>query len=144
MGEDNHIQIVAGIGIGPNFQCPLLAVQASSLQADHAAAASTFNFFNNFSASITIVVSTGIFQNGMQSQQAELIEELGSSVAELLTGRNAAAKIEAIAALPSDQRFVAQRAFLQAMLGMWIMYVVFAALSVLCSLCAGQVVVERA
>ena len=127
-------QIVAGMGIGPNFQCPLLAVQASSLQADHAAAASTFNFFNNLSASITIVVSTAIFQNAMQAQQPRIINELGPSVAELLTGRNAAAKIEAIGALPDFQRRIAQEAFLKAMLGMWVMYVALGALSIVCSL----------
>jgi len=136
-------QIFAGIGIGPNFQCPLLAVQASSQQADHAAAASTFNFFNNLSASITIVASTAIFQNAMQAQQKRLITELGPAVAELLTGRNAAAKIEAIGALPAFQRKIAQEAFLKAMLGMWIMFVVLAAFSIFCSLCVQDKVLSK-
>jgi hypothetical protein len=136
-------QIVAGIGIGPNFQCPLLAVQASSSQADHAAAASTFNFFNNLSASITIVVSTAIFQNRMQSQQESLIANLGTTYAELLTGHNAAANVEVIAALPQPQREVAQRAFLEAMWGMWVMYAVLGGFAVLCSLCVKDKVLSK-
>lgn len=134
-------QIVAGMGIGPNFQCPLLAVQASSKQGDHAAAASTFNFFNNLSASVTIVISTAIFQNSMESQRGAL--KLESQVAELLTGQNAAASVEEIAALPSSQRTVAQHAFLKAMLGMWIMYTVFSSFSILSSLCAKDKVLVR-
>ncbi|KAM3087088.1 hypothetical protein ACMFMG_001198 [Clarireedia jacksonii] len=136
-------QIVAGIGIGPNFQCPILAVQASSSQADHAAAASTFNFLNNLSASITIVISTAIFQNTMQSQQAMLISEVGSSVAELLTGHSAVANVEVIGALPERARTIAQNAFLKAMLDMWIMYVVLGSLSILCSLCVQDKVLSK-
>ncbi|KAL3419175.1 major facilitator superfamily transporter [Phlyctema vagabunda] len=136
-------QIIAGIGIGPNFQCPLLAVQASSQQADHAAAASTFNFLNNLSASCTIVISTAIFQNSMQKQQSVLINELGVDVAELLTGQNAAANLGVIDDLPDIKRVLAHRAFLKAMLGIWIMYAVLAACSILCSLCAKDKVLVK-
>jgi hypothetical protein len=136
-------QIVAGIGIGPNFQCPILAVQASSSQADHAVAASTFNFLNNLSASITIVVSTAIFQNSMQGQQEMLISEVGSSVAELLTGHNAVANVEVIGALPEGVRMIARNSFLKGMLGMWIMYVSLGVLSILCSLYVQDKVLSR-
>ncbi|KAK0102118.1 hypothetical protein ONS96_006082 [Cadophora gregata f. sp. sojae] len=129
-------QIVAGIGIGPNFQCPLLAVQASSRQGDHATAASTFNFLNNLSASVTIVISTAIFQNSMQSQQKSLAEKFGSEMADLLTGQDAAANVEAIGMLPEMEREVAQKALLKAMLGMWIMYTCFAGVSIMCSVFA--------
>jgi len=136
-------QIIAGIGIGPNFQCPLLAVQASSPQADHAVAASTFNFANNLSASIIIVVSTTIFQNSMQKQHSTLVSQLGPEVAELLTGQNAAASVEAISALPGGVREIAQKAFLKGMFGMWILYIVCASLSVLCSLCVQNKVLSK-
>jgi MFS family permease len=38
-------QFIAGAGLGPNFQCPLIAMQAATPQADHAVASSAFNFF---------------------------------------------------------------------------------------------------
>ncbi|PVH82703.1 hypothetical protein DL98DRAFT_414561 [Cadophora sp. DSE1049] len=136
-------QTVAGMGIGPNFQCPLLAVQASSKQGDHATAASTFNFLNNLSTSVTIVISTAIFQNSMQSQQKPLVEKLGSEMADLLTGQNAAANVEAIELLPEAEREVAQKALLKAMLGMWIMYTCFAGVSILCSFCAKDKVLAK-
>ena len=136
-------QIIAGIGIGPNFQCPLLAVQASSPQEDHAVAASTFNFANNLSASINIVISTSIFQNSMQKQHPTLVLQLGHEVAELLTGSNAAANVEAIRALPGGVREIAQKAFLKGMFGMWILYVILASLLLLCSLCVQDKVLSR-
>ncbi|KAH7313054.1 MFS multidrug transporter-like protein [Rhexocercosporidium sp. MPI-PUGE-AT-0058] len=136
-------QIIAGTGIGPNFQCPLLAVQASSKQGDHATAASTFNFLNNLSASVTIVISTAIFQNSMQSQQKTLVEKIGSQMAELLTGQNAAANVEAIGRLPNAERLVAQRAMLKAMLGMWILYTALAGVSIACSYWAKDKVLAR-
>ncbi|KFZ19626.1 hypothetical protein V501_00605 [Pseudogymnoascus sp. VKM F-4519 (FW-2642)] len=136
-------QIVAGIGIGPNFQCPLLAVQASSKQGDHSTAASTFNFFNNLSGSIAIVVSTTIFQNAMQKQQSSLIASLGSRVADLLTGANAGANVETIGRLPKNERVVAQKALLKAMLGMWVMYTVLAGISVASSFCAEDKVLAK-
>lgn len=136
-------QIIAGVGIGPNFQCPLIAVQASSKQGDHATAASTFNFLNNLSASVTIVISTTIFQNSMQSQQKSLVEKLGSQMADLLTGQNAAANVEAIGRLPGVERAVAQKAILRAMLGMWIMYTVLAGVSIACGFCAKDKVLAK-
>ncbi|KAG4435697.1 hypothetical protein IFR05_008832 [Cadophora sp. M221] len=136
-------QLIAGVGIGPNFQCPLLAVQASSKQGDHATAASTFNFLNNLSASVTIVISTTIFQNSMQSQQRSLVEKLGAQVAGLLTGQNAAANVEEVGRLPDVERMVAQKAVLRAMFGMWIMYTVLAGVSIGCGFCAKDKVLER-
>jgi len=136
-------QIVAGIGIGPNFQCPLLAIQASSSQADHAVAASTFNFANNLSASINIVVSTTIFQNSMQKQHPKLVLQLGREVADLLSGHNAAANVESVRKLPTDLREIAQRAFSKGMFGMWILYVVLAVLCLLCSLCVQDKILSR-
>jgi len=136
-------QIVAGMGIGPNFQCPVLAVQASSKQGDHATAASTFNFLNNLSASVTMVISTAIFQNSMQNQQKSLVEKLGTEMAALLTGQNAAANLEAIELLPTAERAVAHAALLKAMLGMWIMYTCLAGISIACSFCAKGKVLEK-
>ncbi|KAL2061983.1 hypothetical protein VTL71DRAFT_7361 [Oculimacula yallundae] len=136
-------QIIAGMGIGPNFQCPLIAVQASSKQGDHATAASTFNFCNNLSASVTIVISTTIFQNSMQSKHKSLIERLGAEMAGMLTGKNAAANVEAITHLPDMERTVAQRAVLRAMLGMWILYTALSAVSIACSFCAQDKVLAK-
>jgi hypothetical protein len=127
-------QLIAGAGLGPNFQCPLIAMQGATPQADHAVASSAFNFFRNLASSITIVISTSIFQNQMQRQHDELVADLGSKVADLLTGVNAAANVGIINELADVPRNVARHAFLKGMLGMWIMYVVLAGLAFLCSL----------
>jgi hypothetical protein len=127
-------QLIAGAGLGPNFQCPLIAMQAAIPQADHAVASSAFNFFRNLASSITIVISTSIFQNQMQRQHDELVINLGPDVADFLAGANAAANVGIINELADTPRTVARHAFLRGMLGMWIMYVVLAGLAFLCSL----------
>jgi hypothetical protein len=80
------------------------------------------------------VISTSIFQNGMQRQHNELVLELGSKLADLLAGPNAAENVGIINELADTPRHVARHAFLRGMLGMWSMYVVFAGLAFLCSL----------
>ncbi|RDW87856.1 hypothetical protein BP5796_03550 [Coleophoma crateriformis] len=136
-------QIIAGIGIGPNFQCPLIALQASTPQADHAAGSSTFNFLRNLSASITIVISSSIFQNEMQKKQVKLKSQLGPTVAGLLDGKNAAANVQVINSLPPEQRFLARAELLNAMLGLWIMYMALAVAAFACSLFCRSVVLSE-
>ena len=136
-------QLLVGFGVGPNFQCPLIALQATIPQADHAAASSTFNFFRNLSASVAIVASTSIFQNSMQSQHDALVVRLGSKVAGLLTGNNAASNVEVIDGLPDPERDFAQKLFLKGMLGMWIMYVIFGFGAFACSLWVKNTVLSK-
>ena len=101
-------QLVVGIGVGPNFQCPLTALQAMTPPADHAAASSTADFLRNLSASVTVVASTAISQNKMQNQNTELVMKVGSEAASLLTGANAAASVEMIEILPVIPRMFAR------------------------------------
>jgi hypothetical protein len=136
-------QLVAGLGLGPNFQAPLVALQAMTPQANHAAASATFNLLRNLSASIAIVASTAIFQNAMQRQHSTLVAELGDEIAGLLTGANAATSVEAVARLAEGPRVVAQKAFADGLRGMWILFVVCGGLAFLCSLLVGERVLDE-
>uniref|UniRef100_L2FN73 Major facilitator superfamily transporter n=2 Tax=Colletotrichum gloeosporioides species complex TaxID=2707338 RepID=L2FN73_COLFN len=60
-------QIVAGLGIGPNFQSPLIAVQTSVEPRDIAAATSTFGFIRQMATSISVVIGGVVFNNEMQN-----------------------------------------------------------------------------
>ncbi|CZR51924.1 uncharacterized protein PAC_01801 [Phialocephala subalpina] len=93
-------QIVAGLGISPDFQCPLVALQANTDQGDTASATSIAKFLRNMFASLAVVVGTAIFQNKMELQQDHLRATLGVKTASFLTGANTASSINLIDALP--------------------------------------------
>ncbi|GKT91558.1 multidrug resistance protein Fnx1 [Colletotrichum tofieldiae] len=70
-------QIVAGLGIGPNFQSPLIAVQTSVEPRDIAAATSAFGFIRQMGTSISVVIGGVVFNNEMQKQYPRLRSSWG-------------------------------------------------------------------
>jgi hypothetical protein len=58
-------QLIAGMGIGPNFAAPLIALQSSLPPRDIATATATFGFTRTLSNTISIVVGGVIFQNNL-------------------------------------------------------------------------------
>ncbi|KAL3422194.1 major facilitator superfamily transporter [Phlyctema vagabunda] len=131
-------QIIAGIGIGPNFQSPLLALQTKIDPRDIATATATFGFTRNLSTSISVVIGGVVFQNEMQKKYSSLVASLGAQTAKLLSGNSAGASVGIVAALPSEQRQIARAAFFGSLRSMWIMYTAFAALGVFVSLFVGN------
>ncbi|KAI4716470.1 DNA repair protein RAD50 [Aureobasidium sp. EXF-10727] len=127
-------QIIAGIGIGPNFQAPLIALQTRVQPRDIATATATFGFVRQIFTSISVVIGQTVYQNQMNTKTATLVAALGPQVAAQLTGGGAGANTELIDNLPSGQKKVAQTAFAQSLHPMWIMYVCFAALGLIVSL----------
>ncbi|KAI9828634.1 MAG: hypothetical protein M1832_001737 [Thelocarpon impressellum] len=116
-------QIVAGIGVGPNFQATLIALQSLVPPRDIATATATFGFTRNLATSISVVIGGVVFQNGMQSQLPELERSLGPDTARLLGGASAGANIRAINDLPGPAREVARVAFATSLRKLWILYV---------------------
>ncbi|TGO15983.1 hypothetical protein BTUL_0033g00210 [Botrytis tulipae] len=136
-------QIVAGIGVGPNFQSPLIALQTLVKKADIATATATFGFTRNLSTSISVVVGSVVFQNEMQKKSAELIKALGSAVASELSGGSAGASVDIVKDLPAAGREVARDAYWGSLRIMWIIYVAFAALGLAISFAIGQHVLSK-
>ncbi|KAF5872064.1 putative major facilitator superfamily transporter protein [Botrytis fragariae] len=136
-------QIIAGIGVGPNFQSPLIALQTLVKKADIATATATFGFTRNLSTSISVVVGSVVFQNEMQKKSAELIKALGSSVALELSGGSAGASVDIVKDLPAAGREVARDAYWGSLRIMWIIYVAFAALGLAISFAIGQHVLSK-
>ncbi|KAF2467536.1 MFS general substrate transporter [Lindgomyces ingoldianus] len=120
-------QIVAGVGVGPNFQSPLIALQSLVPKRDIATATATFGFIRNLGSAISIVVGSVVFQNQMISKQAMLRASLGPQTASAFGGGSAGANVRIIASLPDSQKAVARKAFADSLSTMWILYVVFAA-----------------
>ncbi|TIA03963.1 DNA repair protein RAD50 [Aureobasidium pullulans] len=126
-------QIIAGIGIGPNFQAPLIALQTNVQPRDIATATATFGFVRQIFTSISVVIGQVVYQNQMNTKTARLVAALGPQTASQLTGGGAGANVELVDNLPSGQKQVAQTAFAQSLHPMWIMYVCFAAVGLVVS-----------
>ena len=127
-------QIVAGIGVGPNFQSPLISLQSTVAPRDIASATATFGFIRQLATSISVVLGGVVFQNGMQKQYDQLLSQLGPQIADLLTGSNAAASVGTVAALPGPAGDIARAAYWTSLKTMYIMYVAFSGAGLVVSL----------
>jgi hypothetical protein len=118
-------QIVAGIGIGPNFQAPLIALQNFVPPRDIATATATFGFIRSLATAIGVVIGSVVFQNEMQKQSASLVASLGPKLAGTLSGGSAGASVGIVSSLPPAQRTIARQAFYKSLRTMWILFGMF-------------------
>ena len=114
-------QIVAGIGVGPNFQSPLLALQTRIKPRDIATATATFGFTRNISTSVSVVIGGVVFQNQMVKKYAMLAASLGPQLADRLSGGSAGANVGLVQSLPLAQQRIVRQAFYASLRTMWIM-----------------------
>lgn len=112
-------QIIVGIGIGPNFQAPLIALQTKVKPRDIATATATFGFVRQLATSISVVIGGVVYQNEMKKRAATLTAAVGPKDAGVLTGGGAGASVDLIDALPSGPRQVVRVAFAQSLQPMW-------------------------
>ena len=122
-------QIIAGIGVGPNFQAPLIALQSSINPRDIATATATFGFARNLATSISVVIGGVLFQNVLANKaksDASLEPLIGAS-----GGGGPGAAIGIVEQLQGPEKAVAQQAFATSLQDIWILYTVFGFLGVL-------------
>ncbi|KAL8903699.1 MAG: hypothetical protein Q9171_007309, partial [Xanthocarpia ochracea] len=131
-------QIVAGIGVGPNFQAPLIALQTLVKAKDIATATATFGFTRNIATSISVVIGGVIFQNGMARRQDTLAAGLPPETAAVLGGGSAGSATELVKGLPPQQKRVADRVYTESLRMMWVYYVVVAVVGLGCSFAIGK------
>lgn len=124
-------QIIAGLGIGPIFQSPIIALQAHINPRDIGTATATLGFVRQLATSTSVVIGEVVFQNQMAKKAPQLVRALGPNLARQLGGGNAGANTRLIESLPPNQRSVVQRAFANSLMPMWIMYTAFAAAGLL-------------
>ncbi|KAK1757802.1 major facilitator superfamily domain-containing protein [Echria macrotheca] len=136
-------QLIAGAGVGPNFQGPLIALQTMVEPRDMASATATYGFIRQLSTAVSIVIGGVVFQNGMQAQYPALVSELGPEIANLLSGANAASSVSLVNKLPDHQREIARDAYFDSLRTMYIMYAVFAGVGLICSFFIGHRVLSK-
>ncbi|KAM0724242.1 hypothetical protein Q7P37_000124 [Cladosporium fusiforme] len=124
-------QIIAGVGIGPLFQAPIIALQAHINPRDIGTATATLGFIRQLATSTSVVIGQVVFQNSMSAKSGQLVAALGPERAAQLSGGEAGANTQVIEVLPSDQRSVVRVAFADSLQPMWIMYVVFSVIGLL-------------
>ncbi|UKZ75549.1 hypothetical protein TrVFT333_003236 [Trichoderma virens FT-333] len=131
-------QIIAGIGVGPNFQSPLIALQTNVEPRDIGAATASFQFLRQLGTSTSVVIGGVIFDNEMQKQQAFLQQQLGPELGGRFSGSQAASSVFLVASLNGHQREVVATAYWNALQKMFIAYTCFVALGLFISLFVEQ------
>lgn len=136
-------QVVAGAGIGPIFQAPIIALQAHINPRDIGTATATLGFVRQLATSSSVVIGEVVFQNQMQKKSAQLTQVLGPQLAKQLGGGSAGANVDIIKALPTAQKVIVRKDFANSLQPMWIMYCCFAALGLICTLFIKKKVLSR-
>ncbi|KLO98911.1 related to DHA14-like major facilitator efflux transporter (MFS transporter) [Fusarium fujikuroi] len=126
-------QILTGIGVGLNFEGPLLSVQAVVPHKDVAAATTAMGFIRTLASGISVVIGGILFQNGMKGEYQTLEDSLGPDLARLFNGASASASVDLIKNLPTESQLVVRTAFFNALDKMWIMYTAFSGIGLLLS-----------
>jgi EmrB/QacA subfamily drug resistance transporter len=124
-------QIIAGVGVGPLFQAPIIALQAHINPRDIGTATATLGFIRQLATSTSVVIGQVVFQNSMSAKTPQLATTLGPELAQRLSGSEAGANTQVINSLPGPQKEAVRVAFADSLVPMWIMYTAFAAVGLL-------------
>lgn len=123
-------QVIAGFGIGPNFQAPLVAFQANIRPADMATATATFGFIRQLATSMSVVLGTVVYQNVMSQQSGKIIAAVGPETASIISASFAGSS-KALKGLNPSQRSTVLSAYTYALSRMWIFYTAMAGLGLI-------------
>ncbi|KAF2737396.1 MFS general substrate transporter [Polyplosphaeria fusca] len=126
--------IIIGIGFGPNFGAPLIALQKRIQPHDIAAGISAFGFVRMVSGAIGVVVGQVVFQVLMRPHQPDFVAAgLTTDFAARLAGGQAISEAPAVQDLPAAERDVVRAGMTEALRATWIVYTVVSALGLLVS-----------
>lgn len=121
-------QIIAGLGIGPMFQAPIIAIQAHINPRDIGTATATIGFVRQLSTAISVVIGEVVYENQFAKKRPQIAAAVGPAAADFLTGGNVGASTSFIDSLPQPGKRIVRAALADSLQPMWIMYTCFAAL----------------
>ncbi|CAG9996129.1 unnamed protein product [Clonostachys byssicola] len=136
-------QAIAGIGLGPNYQSPLIALQNNVNAHDIGSATSTNSFVRQLASAMSIVIGGVVFNNAMESQQPKLKTLLGQDLAQKFSGRNASSNVFTVTKLKPSESYVVRGAYAKAITRMYILFVVLSGVGLLASLLIKQKQMSR-
>ncbi|KAF3063160.1 hypothetical protein CFAM422_010105 [Trichoderma lentiforme] len=115
-------QIVAGIGVGPNFQAPLISLQSLTVTEQLATATATYSFIKTVATAVSIAVGGVIFQNRMENKIGSMMNKLSETTIARFSGANAMASIGEVRSLDPIERVLVREAFSSSLKTVWIFY----------------------
>jgi len=127
-------QMIAGIGVGPNFQSPLIALQNHVAVHDIAVATGTFGFVRQLATSMSVVLGGVVFQNIISKKGPQLERQLGPQVAAHLSASRLESSTNYIKSLPPAQKVIADQAITSSLRTMFIFYTAIGAFGLFLSL----------
>lgn len=119
-------QLIGGIGVGPNFQAPLVALQSNIRPSDTATATATFGFVRQLSTSISVCLGEVLYQNMMKNQSGKLLASLGPEKTQQISSSFSGSSKALIQSLTSSQKNVVLGAYTFSLSRMWIFYTAIA------------------
>ncbi|OTA53946.1 hypothetical protein K449DRAFT_417154 [Hypoxylon sp. EC38] len=136
-------QIIAGIGIGPVFQAPIVAVFSLTKPADIASAAATFLFVRDVATAMSVVFGGVIFQNRMAAQSAKIEAALPSDLALQVLRGEASGALNIIPTLPEEQRQIVVGVYNESLRIEWIFYTALGGVGLILSMLISKQVLSR-
>ncbi|KAF2444610.1 hypothetical protein P171DRAFT_360169 [Karstenula rhodostoma CBS 690.94] len=136
-------QIIAGIGIGPIFQAPLIALLSLTKPADVASAAATFFFARDIATAMSIVFGGVIFANRMAAQAHIIAAVLPADLAAEIQGGEASGALTIIPTLPEEWRTVVVNVYNESLRTEWIFYTAFSGIAIIFSLLISKQILSR-
>ncbi|KAF7586969.1 hypothetical protein BBP40_007968 [Aspergillus hancockii] len=136
-------QVLAGIGAGPLFTTPLIALQANIHPSDVATGTATFTFVRQIASAISMVLGTVVYQNIFYQQLSSLTNILGSETAIALSSFFGP-QGGMIKSLPKAQEIVVLNAFTYAFSHMWILFTAVAGCGLFLAVCIRPVALNKA
>ncbi|KAF1980475.1 putative efflux pump antibiotic resistance protein, partial [Bimuria novae-zelandiae CBS 107.79] len=136
-------QIVSGLGLGPVFQAPIMAIFTLTKPADIAAATTTLLFIRDIATAMSIVFGGVIFQNRMSQQSGRITAAFPPEVAEQIIGGEASSALTLIPTLPDVQRRVINEVYTSSIRTEWIFYTALAGVALLLSLLISKQVLSK-
>jgi MFS family permease len=134
LGKVIGILVVVGLGLGPNFGAPLIALQTRIQESDIATGTAAFGFVRMVSGAIGLVVGQVVFQLLMAPHFGSFVESgISVELATTLAGGEAISQAMTVTQLPEAQQIIVQSSFMRALRGTWILYTVVGALGLLVS-----------
>lgn len=144
IGKIIGVLLVIGLGFGPNFGAPLIALQTRVQETDIAAGTAAFGFVRMISGAIGLVAGQVVFQLLMASHfQAFIDSGIVSDYAHALAGGRAISQGVDISGLTEAQSIAVRYAFMTALKRTWMLYTAIGALGLLVSFGIKRVKLRR-
>ncbi|KAF2423330.1 MFS general substrate transporter [Tothia fuscella] len=127
---------IIGIGFGPNFHAPLIALQTHLQPNDVAAGTSTFGFMRMLAGAIGVVLGQVLFQSQMQTHVRSFYSAgvPDPIIQNLARGSAISTSTASLIGLTTEQGSLIRNAKAQSLSKMWILYTLFSALGLLASM----------